>query len=252
MSQAGQLLHQTKFDLLAFRRNPAAAFFTVIFPLIFLFLFTSIFGNEEVDGIRLATFYVPGILALAIVSATLVNLAINLAARREQGILKRVRATPLSPAVFVAAQGALAVVISYFMTFLVVVIGRLVFDVTVLGAGIPSLLITVLVGAIAFSAMGIGLTAIIPSESAAPAIVNAVVLPLYFISDVFIQGDKPDFLAFVANLFPIQHLSVALQESFDPTVDGTPWPIGHWLVIAAWGVVGAVAALRFFRWTPSR
>ncbi len=252
MSSLGQLLHQTKFDLLAFRRNPAAAFFTVIFPLIFLFLFTSIFGNEEVDGVRLATFYVPGILALAIVSATLVNLAINLVARREQGILKRVRATPLSPGVFVLAQGTLAVAISYFMTLLVVVIGWLVFDVTVRSAGIPSLLITVLVAAVAFSAMGIGLTAIIPSESASPAITNAIVLPLYFISDVFIQGDKPEALAFVANLFPIQHLSVALQESFDPGVTGTPWPIEHWLVIAAWGALGVVAAIRLFRWTPTR
>lgn len=252
MSALGQLLHQVRFDLLAFRRNPAAAFFTVVFPLIFLFLFTSIFGDQEADGVRLATVYVPGILALAIVSATLVNLAINLVARREQGILKRVRATPLSPGVFVLAQGALAVTISYLMTLLVVGIGWLVFDVPVRGAGLPALVVSVFVAAVAFSAMGIGLTAIIPSESAAPAITNALVLPLYFISDVFIPGDKPEALAFVANLFPIQHLAKALQDSFDPNGVGTPWPIDHWLVIAAWGTLGAMVAVREFRWTPSR
>ena len=101
-----QLRYQVKFDLTMFRRDPASTFFTVIFPLIFLFLFTSIFGNEETaGGVRLATFYVPGILALSIVSATMVNEAITMVSRRERGMLKRVRGTPLRPWVFVLSQG---------------------------------------------------------------------------------------------------------------------------------------------------
>ncbi|MEL7159059.1 MAG: ABC transporter permease, partial [Actinomycetota bacterium] len=208
---------------------------------------------EELDnGVRVATFYVPGILALAVVSATLVNLAITMVTRRERGILKRVRATPLSPMVFILAQAVAAVAISLFMTVLVVGIGWLVFDVSVQSVGIGSLVITVLIGAVAFSAMGLALTVIIPSESAAPAITNAAVLPLYFISDVFIQGDKPEILDRIAEIFPIQHLALALQESFDPFAESTPWPLGHWLVVAAWGLFGALVAAFRFRWTPSR
>lgn len=254
MKWLSQLRHQTSFDLLMFRRNPAATFFTVIFPLIFLFIFTGIFGNEELDnGVRLATFYVPGILTLAIVSATLVNLAMTMTTRRERGILKRVRGTPLRPWVFVLAQATAGVAISLFMTLLVVAIGWLVFDVSVVGVGVLSLVLSVLIGAAAFAALGLALTAIIPSESAAPAVTNVIVLPLYFISDVFIVGtDKPRVLEQIANLFPIQHLASAMQESFDPFVTSAPWPWDHWLVVAAWGLAGGVITMLTFQWVPRR
>lgn len=253
MSQAARLLHQSRFDLLVFRRNPAATFFTVIFPLIFLVIFTSIFGDQELEnGVRADTRYVPGILAMAVISATLANLAMTTVTRRERGILKRLRATPLSPLTFILSQGAAAVAISLFMTILVVAIGRLVFGVAVRSEGIVPLIITVLIGAVSFSAMGLALTAIIPSESAAPAITNAVVLPLYFISDVFTQGDKPTFMTQIAEIFPVQHLALALQESFKPESQTMLWPVGSWVAIAIWGAIGAAVAATKFRWMPSR
>jgi len=249
----GSLLRQANFDLLIFRRNPAATFFTVILPLIFLLIFTSIFGNEEVSpGVRAATFYVPGILALAIISATAVNLAITMTTRRERGMLKRVRGTPIPPWVFIASQAVAGFILCLIMTVLIVVIGRVLFDVSLNANGIPSLLITVLLGAAAFSAIGLALTSIIPSEDASPAVTNAVFLPLYFISDVFIITDEESLLQRAGNLFPVKHLSNALQESFDPFADSAPWPWQHWLVIAAWGVVCAVITLKTFRWTPRR
>jgi ABC-2 type transport system permease protein len=248
-----QLRHQAGFDLLMFRRNPAATFFTVAFPLIFLFIFTGIFGNELLDnGVRVATLYVPGILTLAIVSATMVNAAITMVNRRERGVLKRIRGTPLQPSVFILAHGLASIAISVIMTVLVVAIGWLVFDVSVRWVGAGSLIITLLLGAASFSALGLALTAIIPSESAAPAVTNAIVLPLYFVSDVFIVGDKPEALERIAEVFPIQHLASALHESFDPFTSSAPWPLGHWLVVAAWGLVGGLLALRTFRWTPRR
>lgn len=249
-----RLRHQATFDLLIFRRNPAATFFTIIFPLIFLVIFTSIFGDAELEsGVTADTRYVPGILALAIISATLVNLAITMTARRERGVLKRVRGTPIPPWIFIASQCVAAFVLSAFMTVLIVVIGGLLFGVGVNVASLPSLAVTVLIGAASFAAMGLGLTSIIPSEDAAPAVTNAVVLPLYFVSDVFIPGEgAPDWIRFVGNLFPVKHLSNALQPAFDPTVDGAVWPWDHWLVILAWGAVGLVVSLLTFRWTPRR
>ena len=248
------LLRQANLDLLIFRRNPAATFFTVILPLIFLLLFTSIFGNDEIEpGVRAATFYVPGILALAIISATGVNLAMTITTRRERGILKRVRATPIPPWVFIASQAIAGFVLSVIMTVIIVLIGRVLFSVSLNVNGIPSLLITLLIGAFSFAAIGLALTSIIPSEDAAPAVTNAIFLPLYFISDVFIVGgDTPTFIQRIGDIFPVKHLSNALQESFDPFAESAPFPWENWLVIAAWGVVAAVITLRTFRWTPRR
>ena len=247
-----QLRTQARFSLLSFRRNPAATFFTVILPLIFLLLFTSIFGNERLDnGARLATFYVAGILALSVISATMINLAITTVTKRESGILKRVRATPLRPWVYVAGEITAALAITALMTVLVVGIGWLVFDVSVEANAIPALVVSLVLGAAAFSALGLALTVIIPSEKAAPAVTNMISLPLYFVSDVFIIGDDtPAAVQWIGNIFPIKHLAKALGDSFNPFEPGTPFPWEHWLVIAAWGVFGVVVAAKRFRWTP--
>ncbi|MGI9595939.1 MAG: ABC transporter permease [Acidimicrobiales bacterium] len=254
-SQAlARVRHQAGFDLLIFRRNPAATFFTVIMPLILLVIFTSIFGNETLDnGAKIATLYVPGILALAIVSATAVNLAITMTARRERGVLKRLRGTPMPPWVFIAAQAIAGFAISAVMTVVIIVVGRVLFGVSINLSGVPSLVLTVLIGAASFAMIGLALTTIIPSEDAAPAVTNAIMLPLYFVSDVFISGDQvPGWVQTVGNIFPVRHMSLALQESFDPFSDATPWPWNHWLVIALWGVFGALVTLRRFSWTPRR
>ncbi len=226
----------------------------MILPLIFLVIFTSIFGNETLsNGAKVATLYVPGILALAIISATAVNLAITMTTRRERGVLKRVRGTPIPPWVFVAAQAIAGFAISAVMTVVIIVVGRILFGVSLNASGIPSLIISVLVGAASFAMIGLALTTIIPSEDAAPAVTNAVMLPLYFISDVFISGDQvPQWVQTIGNIFPVRHLSHALQESFDPFAEGTPLPWNHWLVIAAWGGFAAVVTLTRFRWTPRR
>jgi len=253
-SAAARLQHQARFDLLMFRRNPAASFFTVVLPLIFLVIFTSIFGNDTLaTGAKASTLYVPGILALAIISATAVNVAITVTGRRERGVLKRVRGTPIPPWVFVAAQAIAGFVISTMMTVVIIVVGRILYGVSLQTAGIPSLVISIVIGATSFAAMGLALTTIIPSEEAAPAVTNAIMLPLYFISDVFIPGDQvPDWVGRVGNVFPVRHFSHALQDSFDPFYEGTPWPWRNWLVIGAWGLVAAVVTLRWFRWTPRR
>ncbi len=254
MTWTSQLRSQVKFDLLIFRRNPAATFFTVIFPLILLVLMTSIFGNQVIESrndIRVANFYVPGILGLALISATLVNLAMNTTNRREEGILKRVRGTPMRPWVFVTGQVLASIVIALVMTLLVIVIGRVFFDVSLQTRGIPALVISLVVGTASFCALGLALTTIIPSINAASAITNAVVLPLYFVSDVFVISDgTPRFISFIGDLFPIKHLVGALFESFDPFTVGTPMPWGHWAVVAAWGAFGVLVTATKFRWTP--
>ncbi len=254
MSAMTRLLRQLNYDLLIFRRNPAGSFFTVILPLIFLVLFTSIFGNETLEnGAKVATLYVPGILTLAIASATLVNPAITMTTRRERGVLKRVRSTPIPPWVFVLSQALSGFVIAAFMTVVITLIGRVFYGVELQWETLPNLVISLLIGSAAFSAIGLAMTTIIPSEDAAPAVTNAIMLPLYFISGVFVPSTTtPGWVDAVGNLFPVSHLNQALQESYDPFADGPAWPWNHWLVIALWGLVAAAVVLKSFRWTPNR
>jgi len=126
MSGAAVVLHQFRFDQKVFWRNPAAVFFTALLPLIFLFMLATVFKNSEISGLDVkgATYYVPAILTLAVISATTVKLATNLPAEREAGQLKRVRGTPLPPAAFVAGRVGNSLVISVIMVVLVSVIGR--------------------------------------------------------------------------------------------------------------------------------
>ena len=255
MSTARLVLHQFRYDQRTFWREPAAVFFTVALPILFLFIFVSIFGNEstEVGGqeIKGSTYYVPGILALAIISATLVNLAITLTGLRERGTLKRVRSTPLPPWVFMAGRVLTALVVSVIMVVLVTLLGRVVYDVSVPTGTLPGLALTVLVGTAAFCCLGFALTAVIPSENAAPAVTNAVVLPLYFFSGIFIPNeDIPSGMQLVGDVFPVKHLFEGLLTAFNPLTEGNGIEGAHLLVLAAWGVAGLLVATRTFRWSP--
>jgi ABC-type transport system involved in cytochrome c biogenesis permease component len=122
VSGAALLWHQYRYDQKQFWREPATVFFTVALPLIFLFIFVSIFGNQtnEVNGhpVKGSTYYVPGILALAMVSATIVNLAITFTILREKGLLKRVRSTPLPPWVYLAGRVLTAIVVTLLLVAL--------------------------------------------------------------------------------------------------------------------------------------
>ncbi len=193
----------------------------------------------------------PAILTLAIVSATLQSVAIRLTVDRENGILKRGRGTPLPSWVFFAGRVGNAIVISVLMLIVVPAIGRLLYDVEIPWEHLPAVLVTLAIGAASFCCLGIALTAVIPSEEAAPAITNVAVLPLYFLSGVFIpETEIPEGVLHFADLFPIRHFFEAFFAAWDPLTAGAGFEWGHLAVVAGWGVVGLVLAIRFFRWTP--
>ncbi|HSH62209.1 MAG TPA: ABC transporter permease [Acidimicrobiales bacterium] len=256
MTTARLVWHQYRYDQRTFWREPAAVFFTVALPLIFLFIFVSIFGNEPIEAggreIPGSTYYVPGIVALAIISATTVNLAITITGLRERGTLKRLRSTPLPPWVFMAGRLLTALAVSVLMVVLVTLLGRLVYGVAVPTRTLPGLVLTVVIGTAACCCLGFALTAIIPSENAAPAVTNALVLPLYFFSGIFIPNeDIPRGMQIVGDLFPVKHLFQALLAAFNPLTKGAGIEGVHLLVLAAWGLVGLVVATRTFRWSPA-
>lgn len=255
MNGPALLLHQFRYDQKTFRRDPAAVFFTVILPVIFLFLFNSIFGGGTtvVDGRRIgtSTYLVPGIITLAIVSATFVNLAITVTIARERGTLKRVRAAPLPLRTYIAARVGTAVVVSLLMLVVLMTVGWAAYDVAVPTSTVPAVLLTLVVAAAAFCTLGFALSSVIPSENAAPAVVNAIVLPLYFVSGVFIgEQDLPAGMRRVGDLFPVKHVFRAMLTAFDPSTTGAGLEPGHLAAVAAWGVVGLAAAVATFRWAP--
>ncbi|MGH9157443.1 MAG: ABC transporter permease [Acidimicrobiales bacterium] len=258
MTTFGLLRHQCRYDQKTFWRQPESVFFTVALPLIFLFLFVSIFGNNPIDiggtgEVKGSTYYVPGIVTLALVSATVLNLAISLTFAREQGLLKRVRSTPLPPWIFMAGRIGTATSVGALLVVAVVGLGRLVYGVTVPTTTVPALVLVVLVGSASGCALGFALTTIIPNENAAPAVTNAVLLPLYFFSGVFIPNeDIPEGMQRVADVFPVKHLFQAVLTAFDPSTTGAGFAWDDLAVMAAWGIFGAVVAVRRFRWAPRR
>lgn len=254
MSDARLVLHQARYDIRIFVRDPAATFFTLALPVVFLILFVTIFGSQTLDsGVETTTFYVPGIVALAMVSATFVNLSITLTQQRENGVLKRVRGTPLPPWVFVAGRVVTAVVVGLAMAVVLVAIGRVLYGVTVPGTPLVGFVLTLAVGAATFSALGIAITAAISTEAAASAAANAVSLPLFFISGIFVPAESiPAWLLSIADIFPLKPFADALFNAFDPATSGLGLAWGDLVVVAAWGLAAALLAARTFRWTPRR
>lgn len=250
------LLVQLRSDLKVFVRNPAAIFFTAILPVLFLCLFVSIFGNERdenLGNIRQATLQVPAFIALAVVSASFVGLAIGLVAVREDGVLKRIRGTPAPPWIVFAGRIGTAIVMATIVSVVLMAIGAIGFGVEVPTTTMPGLVCAIVVGAFAFCALGIAYTRAIRSEEAAPAMTNVVVLPLYFISGVFVPiSQLPSGLVSFADLLPVKPFVDALTVPFHPATTGAGIAGGDLLVLAAWGVAGLVVAVRFFAWTPRR
>jgi ABC-2 type transport system permease protein len=255
MSAAQLAAHQFRFDQKTFWRNPASVFFTVLLPVIFLLIFATIFGNDTIDelGVKTTTYYVPAIITLAVVSATCQSLAISLTVDRETGLLKRARGTPLPASIFVAGRIGNAIVVSVLSLALLAVLGRIIYGVEIPWERMPAVITTLLVGAAAFCCLGFALTAAIPSEDAAAPIANAALLPLYFLSGVFIpESEIPDGVLQVADLFPIRHFFEAFFTAWSPLTTGAGFEWGNLAVVAGWGALGLLIALRYFRWSPRR
>lgn len=257
MRAVALLLRQVRYENRSFWRNPPAAFFTIIFPLMFLVIFNLVFSDRtvEVPGgeAGISTFYVPGIIALSVIGACYTNVAMGLSFSRDQGLLKRVRATPLPTWALLGGKIAHAVVIGILLVAVVSAAGTALYDVAFPTRTLPAFALTLVIGSATFSALGLAVTSAIPNADAAPAIVNASILPLLFISDVFIPlDDAPSWLTAFSDLFPVRHFSLALQASFNPFEQGTGFEAQRLAVMAVWMVVSILIAIRFFRWESRR
>ena len=255
MSAAPLVGHQLRFDLLVTWRNPQARFFTIVLPVIFLVLLASVFGNHTTYvngvGIKNSTFYVPGISTLGVVAVSFVNLVITIVAQRESGVLKRRRSTPVPAWVLIASRAITAVILSIVIVVVLVVIGRIAYGVHIPSGTIPAFVLGVFVGAAVFCCLAFAVSSFIRSEDSAQPIIQAIVLPLYFISGVFIpRAQLSSTLKDIASIFPIYHLNNVFFKAFNPATRGAGFAGHDLLILAIWGIAGLVIALWRFSWSP--
>jgi ABC-2 type transport system permease protein len=247
---------QVRYEQLTFWRNPAGAFFAIILPVIFLVIFGIIFGDERVvvNGQHMTynDFFVPALIAYGILGACFTNLAMTLSLRRDNGLLKRLRGTPMPPSAFIAGLIGSSVLVAMVLTAFTTLFGVFVYHLTP-PQHIGAVALTLAVGAMVFCVLGIAMTVFIPNADAAPAIVNAIILPLVFISGTFFPIDPTTVVAKIATYFPVRHLMNAMFNAFDPvntSASGIDW--NDFLVMGLWGAAGLLIAVRRFRWEPRR
>jgi ABC-2 type transport system permease protein len=249
------VVSQARYDGLSFLRNRQGRFFTLALPVLFLILLCSIFGNGTVrvpgGTIKESTYYVPGLVALGVIQASFMNLVISVTAQRESGILKRRRSTPVPAWVLIASRALICVGTAIVNAAVLMVIGAVAYGARVPARTIPALIVTIAIGAIAFCALGYALVTVINSADSAQPVLQLVMLPLYFISGVFVpSADIPRWLTNVADVFPVRHLQQALLKAFNPYTTGAGFAWRDLLIIALWGAAGLVIAVRRFGWAP--
>jgi ABC-2 type transport system permease protein len=257
MSDLGLGVRQVRWTNRAFWRNPASAFFTFAFPLMFLVIFTAIFGgttNTAFGEISTSDYYIPAIGTFSIITATYTNLAISITFLRDAGILKRIRGTPLPAWAYMFGRIVHAILVSLLLVAIVIVFGVVFYSVTVPTSRLLPFIVTIILGAACFSALGLAVTSIVPNADAAPAVVNATILPLLFLSGVFIplQPGNPWYVV-LAKFFPVYHFAHAMLAAyFGASIHESAWQWRDLLVIAIWGLFGALVAVRRFRWEAAR
>lgn len=258
MSDTRLVFAQIKYTNKAFWRNPASAFFTFAFPLLFLVIFTALLGSGTVlqNGIEFnqSTYYVASMAAFSVITACYTNIAISVTFQRDQGILKRTRGTPLPGRDYLLARATHAMLMAVILVIICTSFGAAFYHADIpTGTNLLRTIVVVLVGSASFAALGLAMTAAIPNADAAPAVVNASILPLLFLSGVFIPlGDNtPAWIDLIGAIFPVKHFLDAFLGSFyGPPVFDFSWvDVG---VVALWGIAGLLLAARYFSWEPRK
>jgi ABC-2 type transport system permease protein len=241
MSTAALAWSQFRFERRMFWRNPSAALFNFMLPLLFLVLICSVYGSSDIDVLE------PGLAGMAVMSTTFIALAYNMVFLREQGVLKRVRGTPMPPSAYFAGVIGNAVANALVQVTLVIAVGHFFYS-----GNLPKnwfeLIVFTGVGVACFATLGIAFAQVIPNFDAAPAYTNAVFLPAIFISGVFYSTNSlPTVLDAIAQILPLRHVVDGLKAALTSGAS-----ISHHLdalaVLVVWLAFGLWVIMRRFRW----
>jgi ABC-2 type transport system permease protein len=235
---------QVGYALLGLRRDPLSVFFSVAFPAVLLALFPAVFGDGRVHGMTLAQYLLAGMITYTVALSGFVNLPESVAGARAAGVLKRLRGTPLPLRWYFAGRGIAALIVALIATALLAVVGTGLLGARLPAARIPALLLAIVVGSLCFGALGLAIAALMPAARSVLAVTLGTLLPLCFVSEIFVVGDQPlpGWLTGIATVFPLRHLLRAVLAATDPAVTGTGIAAGQLTVLLAW-TVPALAVL---------
>ncbi len=252
------LLRQTRYALVATIRNSRSVVFGIVFPVILLVLFNSIFssGSNSTDTfhghlVSTRAYFTAGLAAYAIMLQGFSTLAVAVTTQRESGQLKRLRGTPMRPWTFIAAHMLRTIVFSTAMVVALLAIGRIAFGVHVSADAVVGLAVYVALGTAAMATLGMAITAYTPTVDAASSVGPFTAVILSFISGIFIPVSVlPDWLAKLGQVFPLAPLADGMQRAVTGVGGGTGITAHDVTLLAVWGAGGLVVAARRFRWVP--
>lgn len=238
---------QYRLERRLFWRNPSAAFFNFLLPLLFLGLFGAVFSSDQ----QQLDVIVPGIAGMSVMSTTFSALAFNMTFLRETGILKRIRGTPLPGGAYLGGIAANAVTNCAVQLTIIIVAGKLFFGVQ-WPRNWPELVVFAVAGVVCFASLGVAFSHAIPNFDSAPAYVNAIFLPMIFISGVFYDAnDAPTALRDLAEVLPLVHVIDGLSGAM-VTGRGLADNLSGLVGVLAWAAVGILLAIRGFSWEARR
>ncbi len=241
-------LHQLRSEQLVFWRSREAAFFIFLFPLLLFLLLGSLYSGKF-QGVPPAWAVLAGLIGYGCANTAFAGLAIQLVLRRESGILKRLRSTPLPPATYVAAVLASTLIVFALQTVALFLLGRVLYG-TPFPPDVGSLVATVVIGAAVFAALGTAAASAIRSAEGASAVVNFILLPMAFLTGAFgPTHGYPAFLRAIGDVLPLKYF-VKLVNAVYLHGHGFWTQPGALAVLAAWGVAGLVFTIFKFRWEP--
>jgi ABC-2 type transport system permease protein len=246
--------HQVRYEQLSFWVNRVGAIFTVGFSVVFLILLGASAGNSRVSylgNIKLIQYYVPGFIAYGVMAACFTTLAITLVVRRETGLLKRMRLSPLPTSVLIASIFVSTMIVSLVQVVLLLLIGRFGYSVS-FPPQWAALIVVLIVGIMSFSAMGVAMSTAIPNQESAGPVTSIVFFVLLFLSGLWFPLSTHSGLAKFSNYFPVRHFLLAVSAPFESQRGVSPWPWHDLLIVAIWGVGSTLVAVRRFRWAPRR
>ena len=243
---------QVYYEQLSFWLNPIGAVFTIGFPLVFLILLGASAGSSRVKSlgnIKLIQYYVPGFVAFGVMSACFTTLAIVLVNRREEGLLKRLRLSPLPAWAFLGAVFISTLLVAFVQVIVLLAVGRFGFGVH-LPANIGAFVIALVVGGLSFTALGAAISTVIPNPDAAGPVTNVVFFVLLFLAGLWFPIKAGSGLAQFSSFFPIRHFILAVFAPFN--LGGSPRAWGDLRAVAIWGVAAGAFAFWRFKWAPYR
>jgi ABC-2 type transport system permease protein len=249
--------HTLRYELLAMGRNKRARVFTIAFPLLLLVVLSGLAGdssNTTVEGqtVSLQRFFLPGILAMSVVTSCFAAMVQIVVTRRHLGVYKRRRATPVPAHVLIASQTLATTALAATAAVVLLVVGKAAFGTGIAAGPLLAIAVTFVLGALACCAVAFLVSTLVPSPDSAQPVVQFVMFPVLFISGIwFSTDDMPSWLKTVADVFPVAHLSAALHRAVDSSTFSDAIAPGHLAVLAIWAAGAAIVAARRFSWLPS-